>query len=89
MYDGVSVVLEFKPAWVSIDDEDRVMLTLLRQNKLHLHQAWDTPCAHKEVKQYLGECGLGQGAQDIIKGNFDPNIAENLPALNHWLRCNI
>eukprot|EP00957_Ditylum_brightwellii_P069780 5298718-Ditylum_brightwellii.AAC.1 len=65
------------------------MSTLLRQNKLYLHQACDTPCAHGEVKQYLGDYGLGQGAQDIIEGNFNPNITENLPILNHWLRHNI
>eukprot|EP00957_Ditylum_brightwellii_P185518 14124713-Ditylum_brightwellii.AAC.1 len=65
------------------------MSTLLRQNKLHLRQAWDTPCARGEVKQYLGDYGLGQGAQDIIEGNFNPSIAENLPVLNHWLRHNI
>eukprot|EP00957_Ditylum_brightwellii_P081075 6166368-Ditylum_brightwellii.AAC.1 len=59
------------------------MLTLLRQNKLHLHQAWDTPCARGEVKHNLGDYGLGQGAQDIIEGKFDPNIAENLPVLSH------
>eukprot|EP00957_Ditylum_brightwellii_P058999 4473892-Ditylum_brightwellii.AAC.1 len=65
------------------------MSTLLRKNKLHLHQAWDTPCTCGEVKQYLGDYGLGQGAQDIIEGNFNPNIAENLPVLNQWLRHNI
>eukprot|EP00957_Ditylum_brightwellii_P199928 15240891-Ditylum_brightwellii.AAC.1 len=48
MYGGVSDKLEFKPAWVSIDDEDQVMSTLLKRNKLHLHQAWDTPCARGE-----------------------------------------
>eukprot|EP00957_Ditylum_brightwellii_P147507 11233059-Ditylum_brightwellii.AAC.1 len=74
MYSGVSDKLEFKPAWVSIDDEDQVMSILLRQNKLHPHQAWDIPCAHRE------------GAQDSSKGNFNQNITENLPALNHWLQ---
>eukprot|EP00957_Ditylum_brightwellii_P184499 14052776-Ditylum_brightwellii.AAC.2 len=58
-------------------------------NKLHLHHAWETPCVHGVVKQYLGDYGLGQGAQDILNGNFDPNIAESLPALNYWLLHNI
>eukprot|EP00957_Ditylum_brightwellii_P052589 3987629-Ditylum_brightwellii.AAC.1 len=89
LYEGVTDDLGFRPAWLSLDDEDKVVLTLLKQNKLHLHQAWDTPCARGEVKQYLGDSGLGQDAQDIIEGNFDPNIAENLPVLNHWLRHNI
>eukprot|EP00957_Ditylum_brightwellii_P146931 11186437-Ditylum_brightwellii.AAC.1 len=38
MYGGVSDDLGYRPAWVSIDDEDKTMSTLLRQNKPHLHQ---------------------------------------------------
>eukprot|EP00957_Ditylum_brightwellii_P152768 11628361-Ditylum_brightwellii.AAC.1 len=59
------------------------------QNKLHLHQAWETPCARGAIKDYFGNFGLGQGAQDILNGQFDPNLAENLPALNFWLQHNI
>eukprot|EP00957_Ditylum_brightwellii_P085884 6533807-Ditylum_brightwellii.AAC.1 len=25
----------------------------------------------------------------MLEGNFDPNIAANVPALNHWLQHNI
>eukprot|EP00957_Ditylum_brightwellii_P103509 7886698-Ditylum_brightwellii.AAC.1 len=60
---------------------------VIPRNKLNLHQAWETPCAHGPIKNYLGHYGLGQGAQDILDNKFDPNIAANLPALNNWL-CN-
>eukprot|EP00957_Ditylum_brightwellii_P025308 1915101-Ditylum_brightwellii.AAC.1 len=72
-----------------MDDDDRVMSALLKRNKLHLHQAWETPCARRAIKDYLGEYGLGHGAKEILEGNFDPNIASNMPALNHWLRHNM
>eukprot|EP00957_Ditylum_brightwellii_P074341 5648239-Ditylum_brightwellii.AAC.1 len=66
--------------WVPIEDDDEVMSRLLRHNQLHLHQAWDTPFANGPLKEYIGDYGLGSGAQDILDGNFDTNVANNLPA---------
>eukprot|EP00957_Ditylum_brightwellii_P142610 10865673-Ditylum_brightwellii.AAC.1 len=50
---------------------------------------WETPCIRGTTKDYLEEYSLGQGANEILKGNFDPNIAANMPALNHCLQHNI
>eukprot|EP00957_Ditylum_brightwellii_P168877 12854281-Ditylum_brightwellii.AAC.1 len=61
------------------------MSRLLRRDQLHLHQAWDTPFANGLLKEYIGNCGLGSGVQDILGGNFNPNVATNLPAVNFWL----
>eukprot|EP00957_Ditylum_brightwellii_P026032 1968354-Ditylum_brightwellii.AAC.1 len=65
------------------------MTRLLRRNQLHLHQAWDTPFANGLLKEYIGNYGLGHGAQDILDGNVDPNVADNLPAVNVWLQHHI
>eukprot|EP00957_Ditylum_brightwellii_P097123 7396728-Ditylum_brightwellii.AAC.1 len=65
------------------------MSKLLLRNKLHLNQAWDTPCATGLLRNYIGEYGLGAGAKDIINGNFDPNKSENHPIINYWLKHNI
>eukprot|EP00957_Ditylum_brightwellii_P068333 5187377-Ditylum_brightwellii.AAC.1 len=89
MYDKVSMGLGFQLAWVPMDDDDQVMSALLMWNKLHLHRAWETPCTRGAIKDYLGEYGLGHGAKEILEGNFDSNIAANMPALNHWLQHNI
>eukprot|EP00957_Ditylum_brightwellii_P194565 14819787-Ditylum_brightwellii.AAC.1 len=53
------------------------MSKLLVCNKLHLNKAWDTPCAQSPLWDYIGEYGLGIGAEDILNGNFDPNHSEN------------
>eukprot|EP00957_Ditylum_brightwellii_P159308 12126566-Ditylum_brightwellii.AAC.1 len=63
--------------------------TSLLRNKLHLNQAWDTPCPQGPLQYYIGECVLGTGCQDILDGKFDPNQLENLPVVNHWLKHNI
>eukprot|EP00957_Ditylum_brightwellii_P002352 180405-Ditylum_brightwellii.AAC.1 len=65
------------------------MTKLLLRNKLHLNQAWNTLCTQGPLKDYIGECGLGPGCQDILDGNFDPNQSEKLPVINHWLKYNI
>eukprot|EP00957_Ditylum_brightwellii_P057801 4383144-Ditylum_brightwellii.AAC.1 len=65
------------------------MSHLLLRNKLHLYQAWDTPCAQGPIKDFLGEHGLGQGIKYTIEGNFDPNLAKNLPKVNQWLKHHI
>eukprot|EP00957_Ditylum_brightwellii_P138974 10592679-Ditylum_brightwellii.AAC.1 len=62
---------------------------LLQKNKLHLHQVWGTPCTQGFIKDHLGVHGLGQGAKDTIEGNFDPNLAKNLPEVNQWLKHHI
>eukprot|EP00957_Ditylum_brightwellii_P088637 6751471-Ditylum_brightwellii.AAC.1 len=49
MYERVSDDLGFRSAWVPLNNEDKVMLTLLRRKKLHLHQAWDT---HAHMGRY-------------------------------------
>eukprot|EP00957_Ditylum_brightwellii_P189881 14455514-Ditylum_brightwellii.AAC.1 len=68
MYDEVLMGLGFQPAWVPMDDNHRVMSTLLMQDKLHLHQAWETPCAQEVIKDYLGDYGLGNSAKEILEG---------------------
>eukprot|EP00957_Ditylum_brightwellii_P155170 11812620-Ditylum_brightwellii.AAC.1 len=55
------------------------MNKLLLRNKLHLNQAWNTPCAKGSLRNYIGDCGLGLGCHDILKVNFDPNNSKNLP----------
>eukprot|EP00957_Ditylum_brightwellii_P193878 14764789-Ditylum_brightwellii.AAC.1 len=65
------------------------MSRLLRHNQLHLHQAWDTPFANGPLKEYISNYGLGSGAQDILDGNLNPNVANKLPAVNFWLRHHI
>eukprot|EP00957_Ditylum_brightwellii_P151332 11523534-Ditylum_brightwellii.AAC.1 len=59
------------------------MEKLIERNKLHLHQAFDTPFARGPLCDYIGEYGIGQGGKDIINGNFDPNKECHLPAVNH------
>eukprot|EP00957_Ditylum_brightwellii_P004432 336156-Ditylum_brightwellii.AAC.1 len=59
---------------------------LLLHNKLHLHQAWDTTCAHSPLKDYIGEYGMGSGTNNILDGNFDPIMASSLLAVNYWLK---
>eukprot|EP00957_Ditylum_brightwellii_P105659 8057534-Ditylum_brightwellii.AAC.1 len=73
-----SILVPDKSGWVPIEDDDEVMSRLLRCNQLHLHQAWDTPFANGPLKEYSSNYGLGSGAQDILDGNFDPNVANNL-----------
>eukprot|EP00957_Ditylum_brightwellii_P184315 14039301-Ditylum_brightwellii.AAC.1 len=41
------------PGWTSIVNKDEVSARLLLRNKLHLHQAWDTSCAHGPLKDYI------------------------------------
>eukprot|EP00957_Ditylum_brightwellii_P013801 1039838-Ditylum_brightwellii.AAC.1 len=89
MYDEVLIGLGFQPAWVPMDDNNWVMSALLMQNKLHLHEAWETLYAQGAIKDYLGEYGRGHGAKEILEGKFDLNIAANMPALNHWFQHNI
>eukprot|EP00957_Ditylum_brightwellii_P144469 11004660-Ditylum_brightwellii.AAC.1 len=66
MYDEVLRSLQYEPLWKEIDDEDKVMSSLLLHNKLHLHQARVTPFANGPLKDYLGTDILGKGAQDIF-----------------------
>eukprot|EP00957_Ditylum_brightwellii_P149545 11388126-Ditylum_brightwellii.AAC.1 len=69
--------------WTSIANKDEVSARLLLCNKLHLHQAWDTSCAHGPLKNNIGEYGIGSGTNNILDGNFDPNIAGSLPDINY------
>eukprot|EP00957_Ditylum_brightwellii_P188373 14340507-Ditylum_brightwellii.AAC.1 len=71
--------LHYQHAWNEINDPDEVMSRLLLCNKLHLYQAWDTPCATGQLKEYFGTHSLGHGAKDTIDRKFDPNVAANLP----------
>eukprot|EP00957_Ditylum_brightwellii_P093413 7113210-Ditylum_brightwellii.AAC.1 len=65
------------------------MSKLISCNKLHLHQAWETPFAQGPLKDYIGGYGLGRGSTEIIEGNFDPNKSKNIPVVNYWLKHNI
>eukprot|EP00957_Ditylum_brightwellii_P152609 11616430-Ditylum_brightwellii.AAC.1 len=62
---------------------------LITCNKLHLHQAWETPFTNGPLKEYVGEYGLGQGANEILEGDFNPNKSKNIPAMNYWQKHNI
>eukprot|EP00957_Ditylum_brightwellii_P003243 247168-Ditylum_brightwellii.AAC.1 len=71
------------PKWTCIDDNELVISKLLLRNKLHVHQAWEMPCACSQIKDYIGKYGLGAGSKDILDDNFDLNVVENLPEVNH------
>eukprot|EP00957_Ditylum_brightwellii_P016823 1267329-Ditylum_brightwellii.AAC.1 len=75
MYGKVIALLGFEHAqpFKVLDNHDENMSTLVMQNKLHLHQVFDTPFAKPEVKDYLGKYGTAEGAKDILAGIFDPN----------------
>eukprot|EP00957_Ditylum_brightwellii_P013032 984244-Ditylum_brightwellii.AAC.1 len=45
--------------------------------------AWETPFANGPLKEYIGDYRLGQGATEILEGDFDPNKSENIPAVNY------
>eukprot|EP00957_Ditylum_brightwellii_P113845 8679330-Ditylum_brightwellii.AAC.1 len=79
-YDEVTEGLKFKPTWKAIAEEDDIITRLVSRNKLHLHQAWATPMASRPLKEYIGDFGLGSGADDIMSGNYRGNKAEDLPA---------
>eukprot|EP00957_Ditylum_brightwellii_P189136 14396765-Ditylum_brightwellii.AAC.1 len=88
MYSEVITTLEFERAvpYLTLDDQDEVMSTLIKRNKLHLHQAFDTPFAKKEMQDYIGENGTEQGAKEILEGHSDPNKFDSLPAVNCWIK---
>eukprot|EP00957_Ditylum_brightwellii_P054803 4153025-Ditylum_brightwellii.AAC.1 len=65
------------------------MSTLVNCNKLYLHQACDTPLAKKDMQDYIGEHRTGEGAREILAGNFDPNSFDNLSAVNYWIKNNL
>eukprot|EP00957_Ditylum_brightwellii_P068572 5206175-Ditylum_brightwellii.AAC.1 len=65
LYDNVLSSLRFAPGWTFIVDED---------------EAWDTSFAHSPLKGYIGDYGIGSGAQGILDGNSNPNVASSLPA---------
>eukprot|EP00957_Ditylum_brightwellii_P012902 974918-Ditylum_brightwellii.AAC.1 len=69
-----------------MDDPDEVIDALIKHNKLHLHQAFGAPFTMKTMHDYVRNLGTGQGAQDILAGKFDPNIQENLPAVNFSIK---
>eukprot|EP00957_Ditylum_brightwellii_P053866 4080807-Ditylum_brightwellii.AAC.1 len=73
----------------TMDDQDKIMSTLIKRNKLHLHQAFDTPFARKELQYYIEENGTEKGAKEILEGKFDPNNFDNLPAVNYWIKNNL
>eukprot|EP00957_Ditylum_brightwellii_P137657 10493843-Ditylum_brightwellii.AAC.1 len=63
MYDKVFATLDFTytQPFKILDDQDEVLSTLIKQNKLHLHHAFDTPFAEADMQQYIGENGTGKG----------------------------
>eukprot|EP00957_Ditylum_brightwellii_P191712 14594468-Ditylum_brightwellii.AAC.1 len=80
IYPETLFTLGFKSKYREVYNSDEVMSRLLLRNKLHLNQAWDTPCAKGPLSDYIGESGLGSGSRDILDGHFDPNKSKNLPA---------
>eukprot|EP00957_Ditylum_brightwellii_P057000 4319649-Ditylum_brightwellii.AAC.1 len=84
-------MLEFEQTetYKTMGDQDKIMLTLIKRNKLHLHQAFDTPFARKELQDYIGENGAEKGAKEILDRQFDPNNFNNLPAVNYWIKNNL
>eukprot|EP00957_Ditylum_brightwellii_P104910 7996056-Ditylum_brightwellii.AAC.1 len=59
IYNDVSSSLCFASNWTLIDNDDKVTARLLLHNKLHLHQAWDTPFATRPLNEYIGDYGIG------------------------------
>eukprot|EP00957_Ditylum_brightwellii_P092097 7012599-Ditylum_brightwellii.AAC.1 len=82
IYPEVLHLLNFEHAipYVTLDNQDEVMSKLIQRNKLHLHQAFNTPFAMSTMQEYIGENGTGLGAKEILDGDFDPNKYKNLPA---------
>eukprot|EP00957_Ditylum_brightwellii_P075106 5707069-Ditylum_brightwellii.AAC.1 len=82
MYPEVITTMAFENAkpYLIMDDQDNVMLTLIKRSKLHLHQAFDTPFKKKEMQKYIGENRTEKGAKEILDKNFDQNNFDNLPA---------
>eukprot|EP00957_Ditylum_brightwellii_P121439 9261497-Ditylum_brightwellii.AAC.1 len=82
MYNTIADILKFDHAklYIHINDPDKVMSHLIEQNKLHLHQAFNTSFATPAMQRCIGKYGTGKGAKDILVGDFDLNIQENLPA---------
>eukprot|EP00957_Ditylum_brightwellii_P038441 2905972-Ditylum_brightwellii.AAC.2 len=62
-----------------------MMRRLIERGRLHLHQAFGTTFTGPAMQQYIRKYGTGQGAKDILAGNFDPNVQDNLPAENHQI----
>eukprot|EP00957_Ditylum_brightwellii_P205899 15345912-Ditylum_brightwellii.AAC.1 len=91
MYQEVIVTMVFEHAepFLIMDDQDNMMLTLIKRNKLHLHQAFDTPFAKKEMQDYIGENRTEKGVKEILEGNFDPNNFDNLPAVSYGIKNNL
>jgi hypothetical protein len=89
MYDKTVKCLKFEHTWKEIDDSDEIMEKLLSKIKLHLHQAYETLFASGPLKDYIGKFGLGVGAQEILKGHFDPNKSKNMPAVSYWLKHHV
>eukprot|EP00957_Ditylum_brightwellii_P099504 7579556-Ditylum_brightwellii.AAC.1 len=91
MYPDVINCLDFEHAtpFLVMDDQDEIMSTLIKRNKLHLHQSFDTPFATQTMQEYIRENGTGLGAKEILDGNFDPNQFDNLPAVNYWIKHNL
>eukprot|EP00957_Ditylum_brightwellii_P143519 10933862-Ditylum_brightwellii.AAC.1 len=84
IYGKIIALLEFEHAqpFKVLDDKDEIMSTLVKQNKLHLHQAFDTSFAKPDMKNYISEYGTAEGTKDIPAGNLNPNKFDNLPAVN-------
>eukprot|EP00957_Ditylum_brightwellii_P132087 10070839-Ditylum_brightwellii.AAC.1 len=62
MYDEALATLDFvhEQPFTIIDNQDEFVSTLIKCNKLHLHQAFDTPFAQHDMQQYIGEYGMAE-----------------------------
>eukprot|EP00957_Ditylum_brightwellii_P184443 14048483-Ditylum_brightwellii.AAC.1 len=84
-----SLAFEKLETYTVLDDQDMVMSRLVARNKLHLHQAFDTPFAQEDMLRYIGKLGTGQGVEDILNADYNPSKFSNLLAVNYWVKQNI
>eukprot|EP00957_Ditylum_brightwellii_P111046 8468476-Ditylum_brightwellii.AAC.1 len=56
IHDNIITSLKFDHTepHVVIVNQDEKMSRLIAKNKLHLHQAFDTPFVHPDMQQYIG-----------------------------------
>eukprot|EP00957_Ditylum_brightwellii_P128235 9779966-Ditylum_brightwellii.AAC.2 len=94
---GIDLGIQYQDLTVAVIcsnlTKSRSLLKTAQQQAAQLQdeylEAWDTPFAHGPLKDYIGDYGIGSGAQDIPDGNFDLNVATSLPAVNYWLRHHV
>eukprot|EP00957_Ditylum_brightwellii_P066892 5076735-Ditylum_brightwellii.AAC.3 len=74
LYDSVIKSLGFdhdKPC-ILIEDQDEVMARLIKQNQLHLYQAFNMLFTMQAMQDCIGNFGTGEGAKQILASNLIP-----------------